>query len=75
MNEEKNETKKEKFERLAALRTNEVLKRLRILGNCSNKNFYEYADKDIQKIFSAIEDELKAIKAMFRKSQQKEFKL
>lgn len=75
MDEEKNETKKEKFERLAALRTNEVLKRLRILGNCSNRNFYEYTDRDIQKIFSAIEDELKTIKAMFRKSQQKEFKL
>ena len=49
------ENKKERFKRLAAYRTNEILKRLRILGNCSNRSAYEYTEEDINKIFSEIE--------------------
>jgi hypothetical protein len=71
----KKETRREKFERLATQRTNEVLKKLRILGNCANKNFYEYSDTDVRKIFSAIEEELRLVKARFLNSKRREFKL
>jgi hypothetical protein len=69
------ETKREKFLRLATQRTREVLDRLRILGNCANRQLYEYTENDVKKIFSAIEDQLKAVKAKFTTIKEKEFKL
>ena len=61
----RNESKKEKFIRLAEARTNKILNMMRLLGNCSNKNNYEYTDKDVQKIFNTLERELKNTKAKF----------
>lgn len=61
----KNETKRDRFKRLANLRTNEVLSRLKIIGNCSNRTVYEYTEEDINKIFSAIEKKLKETRAKF----------
>jgi len=57
--------KRERFEKVAVARTNKVLNDLRLLGNCSNKNNYQYSEKDIKKIFAAIEAELKKTKAKF----------
>lgn len=69
------ELKKERFKRLATTRTNEVIKRLRILGNCSNRYVYEYTDDDIKKIFSAIDSTLSEIKKKFYVPKENEFKL
>jgi hypothetical protein len=44
------ETKAEKFERLANLRTNQLLDGLRKLGSLSNKNHYDYSEAEIQTI-------------------------
>ena len=50
-----NKTKKrERFKRLAVYRTNEVLKRLKVLGNCANRSAYNYNEEDINKIFSEM---------------------
>lgn len=70
-----NETKREKFLRLANLRTNEILNRLRILGNCANRQTYEYSETDIGKIFLEIERLVKSTRAKFHFSKGKEFKL
>lgn len=59
------ETTKERFKRLATHRTNEVLYRLKVLGNCSNRQLYEYDEKEIDKIFSEIEKKIKEAKAKF----------
>lgn len=59
------ETKREKFVRLAEARTNKIIDMLRLLGNCANKSNYDYSDADIQKIFIAIEKELKSTKMKF----------
>lgn len=59
------ETKRDKFVRLAEARTNKIIDMVRLLGNCSNKANYDYSDADIQKIFSAIEKELKNTKLKF----------
>ena len=68
--------KRERFKRLAAYRTNEVLKRLRVLGNCSNRSAYEYTEEDINKIFSVIERRIREVKAKFHfPKNKKEFKL
>lgn len=69
------ETRNERFKRLAIYRTNAVLEKLRILGNLSNKANYDYSEEEINKIFSAIESQLRTIKARFSGSTKKEFKL
>lgn len=69
------ETPRERFVRLATLRTNAVLKHLKILGNCSNKYVYEYTDQDVDKIVSEIEKALRETKAKFRLTKRKEFRL
>lgn len=58
-------TKRERFEKVAVARVNKIIKDLRLLGNCSNKNNYEYSEKDVKKIFSAIDLEVKKMKAKY----------
>lgn len=59
------ETKRERFIRLAEARTNKILEMMRLLGNCSSKNNYEYSDEDIKKIFNTLERELRNTKNRF----------
>ena len=66
--------KTDRFKRLAILRTNEVLDRLRILGNCADRRSYAYTDEEIDKIFRAIDEQTKIVKAKFKKPK-KGFKL
>ena len=61
----KNETKRERFVRLAEARTNKILDMMKLLGNCSSKSNYEYTDEDVRKIFNAIEREMKNARAKF----------
>ncbi len=63
--------KKENFKRIAEKRTEKILNDLRLLGNLSNTSNYEYDQKDVDKIFSAIEDELKFTKDKFNKNNSK----
>lgn len=63
-----NETKRDRFKRVAEKRTNKVLKMLKLLGNCSNKNNYDYTKGDVNKIINAIEEEVKALKYKFNDS-------
>ena len=60
--------KRERFKRLATLRTKNVLRALKVLGNCANSNAYEYSDKEIEMIFSAIEKQLRSVKSKFQSS-------
>lgn len=69
------ETRKEKFIRLATYRTNLVLEKLRILGNLSNKTNYDYTDEEVNKIFTAIDSQLRITKARFAGKRKREFKL
>jgi len=72
----KNESSRDRFKRLATLRTNAVLKRLKVLGNCSNRNLYEYEEDDLDKIFTEIERKIKEVKGKFSFPKHKrEFKL
>lgn len=61
----KEETKRERFVRLAEARTNKIINMIKLLGNCSNKTNYDYTDEDVRKIFAAIDKELKITKAKF----------
>lgn len=64
------------FKRLASARTNEVLRRLKILGNCANRSHYDYTEEEINKIFSEIEKKVREAKSKFTFSNRdQEFKL
>lgn len=66
------ETKRDRFIRLAEARTNKILEMMRLLGNCSSKANYEYTDEDVKKIFGALEKELKNTKNKFLGIEAKE---
>jgi DNA-binding transcriptional regulator YiaG len=70
-----NETPEERFKRLATSRTNAVLDKLRILGNLSNRQLYSYSEEEIDKIFSAINKEIKTVRAKFGVTNQQKFTL
>lgn len=67
--------KRERFVRLATYRTNEVLKKLRTLGNCSNRSAYEYSEEEVKKIFSEIDRKVREVKVKFHFPKKREFKL
>ena len=69
------ETKGAKFRRIASLRTKRMLNDLRLLGNCANRNVYSYSRDDVSKIFSAIETEIKRVKALFSRPNNEDFVL
>jgi hypothetical protein len=75
MGKNSEETRKERFRRVATKRTNNILRQIQILGNCSNKSSYSYTEEDIQKIFSAIDRELKISKAKFSNRSKTKFSL
>ena len=63
------ETKRDKFVRLAEARTNKIIDMIQLLGNCANKSNYEYSKEDVKMIFGAIEAELRTAKAKFEASE------
>ena len=63
------ETKREKFVRIAEARTNKIINMIQLLGNCSNQNLYEYSQKDVNKMFAAIQSELDEAKKRFSKQE------
>ncbi|MBB6450706.1 phosphopantetheinyl transferase (holo-ACP synthase) [Geomicrobium halophilum] len=60
------EDKLTKFERIAKRRTEETVKKIRLIGNLSNKNNYEYTEEHLDKIFAALEAELKSARRKFQ---------
>ena len=62
--------KREKFKRLANTRVNVVLDKLRLIGNLSDNRHYEYDEKHVKAIFSAIQSELSSAKNRFVKNKK-----
>ncbi len=61
------ETKREKFVRIAEARTNKIINMIQLLGNCSNQSQYDFTQKDVDKIFKAIQAELDEAKRRYNK--------
>jgi hypothetical protein len=59
---------RENFIRLAESRTEKAIKAIRVLGNLSNPTNYSYTEKDVEEIFSALSEELRTARALFKKS-------
>jgi len=75
MEKNSEETRSERFRRVATRRTNNILRQIQVLGNCSNKSSYSYTEEDIKKIFSVIERELRAVRAEFANRKKTNFHL
>lgn len=69
----KKESKRDKFIRIAGARTNKIINMVQLLGNCSNQNLYEYSQKDVDKIFHAIQGELDEAKKRYNKLNSKKW--
>jgi hypothetical protein len=62
--------------RIAENRTNAVIERLRILGNCSNRGAYEYTPADVKRIFEEITRAAESTRRQFeRTASRPRFKL
>jgi len=57
--------KGERFERLALKRTGDILKKLKLLGNLSNRNNYAYSEAQVKQMFSAIDREVRLARDRF----------
>ena len=71
------ETKEERFIRVAESRVNGILDRIRLLKQASNRNNYGYMDAQITKIFRVIRTSLRDAEQSFKGSgkSDKKFKL
>lgn len=67
--------KKNRFKKVATYRTNQIIKYLDLLSNCSNKNNYDYDQTDLNKIFSAIDDALRETKLKYKSKRKNHFEL
>jgi|TARA_B100001971_G_C17909233_1_gene392010 hypothetical protein len=63
------ETEREKrFKRVAGGRVEKVLYELRRLSKCSNTRNYLYTQREVNKMFRAIDNEIRNLKTAYRKS-------
>ena len=66
-----NETKAEKFIRIATPRVNSVIDKLDILANCAG-SAYEYNEEQIESMFDAIRNAVDACYSQFQPKQKAE---
>ena len=71
----KSETKELRFRRVVEKRVQRVLDSIRSLSHCSNKRMYEWNSGQLNKIWNAIDKELKQCKSSYENSKPEEFKL
>jgi len=63
--------RRERFEKVASNRVQKVIDFLNLLGNCANKNNYEYTEKDVELMFREINRALKETRILFDKELNK----
>ncbi len=62
--------KHDNFVRLAESRVNKALDSIRIIGNLSNRAYYEYSDAEVQEIVRALNSSITDLKAQFNRAGQ-----
>ena len=68
------ETKHDRFHRLGKKRVQRVIDSLRSLSQLSNRRMYEWNEDNLNKIWNAVEKELKICRDSFDSSEHEEFK-
>ena len=61
----------EKFKRLASLRTQNALKRIKLVGNLSGSG-YKYTDEQVDKIITSLRAAVDEAESRFKKTEKKE---
>ena len=64
------ENRHARFKRLAEARTEKVLDMIDLIGNLSNKSFYEYTNEEVKAIFDAIEKAVEENKSKFKRNKK-----
>jgi len=59
------ESKADKFQRLAEKRVMNVMDKLDVLGNCHKKATYEYTPEQIGAIFGALRGKIDQVESLF----------
>ena len=60
---------RDKFVSLSEKRVTKAIKDLRLIGNLSNKSNYSYSEKDVKKIITVLENEIRNLKRRFTTSK------
>ena len=63
--------KRDRFKKVASNRVQKIIDFIGLLGNCANKNNYEYTDKDVELMFKEINRALKETKTLYDKELNK----
>jgi hypothetical protein len=71
----KGETKSQRFIRVAEKRVQNAVDSIRKISQCSNKRMYEWDEKQLKKIWAALESELGKCKDSFRTEGEQTFRL
>ena len=69
-----NETKADKFKRLAEFRVNKLMGQIASIEKLSSRSSYEYTEEQVEMMFGTIEEELRNAKAHFQATKAKENK-
>ena len=56
---------RDRFQKVAAQRTQAVLERLRLLARCGDSRTYEYNEPDVEEMFAALEAEIATTRRAF----------
>ena len=69
--------KREKFIELTEKRVTKTLDSIRLIGNLSDKRYYDYDEKDIKQVFNALSKEIQSAKNRFNDAvkKNKDFKI
>lgn len=63
--EELQETKEEKFVRIAEYRMNKAIKDIESIRNLSNRSSYSYTEEQVNTMFQTLEDTVTDVKSAF----------
>ncbi len=67
---EQSESKEDKFRRLAGMRVNNALQKIRLIGNLAGSG-YSYTPEQIEKIIVALKGAIAEVEAKFQKKTEK----
>lgn len=63
-----NNLKSDRFKRVASKRVEGIIKSIRSLSKCSNKNNYYYDEEDVNKMIKALKEEIRVMETLYRKN-------
>jgi hypothetical protein len=59
------ESKNNRFRRLAESRGNRLIREIMLLGNLSNQKNYSYSEDEVERLFAPIQRELDEVRGLF----------